>query len=157
MRTSSSVSGDHVLGDILSWFLWKAGTKGVMGRGEKARTLRSFPSPPSRASHLSPALARSPLSLGKPVEETVTLLHEYIKYVPAHFYNITPGVFCHPSSDCLHKKNSQISYSRSSQKRLHGKTVEGGRRRELDPNGRSHLPELFITKLSHSSNEVSQR
>lgn len=104
MRTSSSVGGDHVLGDILSWFLWKAGTKGVMGRGEKARTLRSFPSPPSRASHLSPALARSPLSLGKPVEETVTLLHEYIKYVPAHFYNITPGVFCHPSSDCLQKK-----------------------------------------------------
>ena len=90
------------------------------------------------------------------MDEAVTL-HEYIKYVPAHFYNITPGVFCHASSDCLQKKNSQISYSRSSQKRPHGKTIEGGRLRELKnkgkvpvsnpKNGHNHLPELFTTKL----------
>ena len=50
-----------------------------------------------------------------------------------------------------------MSYSRSSQKGPHGKTIEGGRLRELKnkgkvslgnpKNGRSHLPELFITKL----------
>ena len=43
----------------------REGTKGVMRRGEKACALRSFPSSPSRASRLSPALACSPLSLGK--------------------------------------------------------------------------------------------
>ena len=92
--TSSSVSCDHFWGDILSWFLWKVGTKGVMGRGEKARTLRSFPSSPSRASHLSPALACSTLSLGRPVEETVTLLHEYnYKICTCSFLQYHPWCF----------------------------------------------------------------
>ena len=124
-----------------------------MGRGEKARALRSVHNP--RLALLACLqLSRVPhWALGRPVEEAVTL-HEYIKYVPAHFYNITPGVFCHPSSDCLQKRNSQISYSRSSQKGLHGKIIEGGRLRELKKFRwvipkmvAGHLPELFITKL----------
>ena len=71
---------------------------------------------------------------------------------------ISPLVFsAMPAVTVCKKKNSQISYSRSSQKRPHGKTIEGGRLLELknkgkvpvsnSKNGHNHLPELFTTKL----------
>ena len=73
---SSPVARDHVLGDIWVNYSGKRGRR-ERWEGEKktiparAGALRSFPSPPSRASRLHPALA---YSWGKPVEEAVLIL-----------------------------------------------------------------------------------